>query len=210
MSTRRTHPGCLIPAIALASVALLGVAVIPSADAADGTFNALTVTGTATFRHGVTVSGWGSQFTGPIIVNQDAAGHVGLIVNANANAGTAQVATFFDHAGNPIFSIPPYGGPAVFGDNFRLFAPGQVFEAALTLWLNGSITLGGVQQGGLAQGGVTLYSGAADPTVTPPSTLTSAAAGGNPAVYRAFMPGDRYWRSNGETYVYLGGVWVLQ
>lgn len=36
----------------------------------------------------------------------------------------SQTLETFDHNGAPIFSVPEYGGPAVYGDNFRVFAPG--------------------------------------------------------------------------------------
>jgi hypothetical protein len=49
------------------------------------------------------------------------------------------------------------------------------------------------------QGGPTLYGGSADPNVTPPAH-----------VGHDFAQGDRYFRSNGDTLVYLGGTWVVK
>src|ERR1044071_502094 len=153
-----------------------------------------------------TVIATGLQVTGPAVFVADG-GHVPVTVKGK-QGDTHQVFQVLDYAGNPILSVPPFGGPAVLGDNFRVFAPGQVFGQAATIWLNGSVTLGGVQSNSTSQGGVTLYSGSADPNVSPPSTLVSAAAGGNPAAYRRFVDGDRYFRSNGTDYVWLNGLWV--
>lgn len=140
---------------------------------------------------GLTVNGK-TTLNGPVTVNSD-----------GSNSQSFQV---FDHAGNPIFTVPPFGGPAVLGDNFRLIYHGQIFNQALTLWQDGSITLG--QSVGdprdpadpvRNQGGPTLYGGSADPNVTPP-----AHAGHD------FVQGDRYFRTNGDTLAYLGGVWVVR
>lgn len=40
----------------------------------------------------------------------------------------AQVFEIFDQFGNPIFTVPTAGGPAVLGDNFSVFRPGDVFN----------------------------------------------------------------------------------
>lgn len=38
----------------------------------------------------------------------------------------AQIFEVFDQFGNPIFTIPTDGGPAVLGDRFRAFRPGSI------------------------------------------------------------------------------------
>lgn len=144
-----------------------------------------------------TVFTTGIQVNGPVVVNSDG-GHIGVLITGKQNS-SYQLFEVDDYAHNPIFSVPPYGGPAVLGDNFRIFAPTQIFGQAATLWMDGSLTLGQVQADGSNQGGVTFYSGAADPNVSPP-----AHAG------HAFNAGDRYFRSNGATYVFLSGTWTIQ
>lgn len=39
----------------------------------------------------------------------------------------------FDTYGNPIFSVGEYGGASVFGDNFAVYAPGNVWTPAMTV-----------------------------------------------------------------------------
>lgn len=39
----------------------------------------------------------------------------------------------FDHNGAPIWSVGEFGGDAVYGDNRSVFAPGDIFNAAVTI-----------------------------------------------------------------------------
>jgi len=39
----------------------------------------------------------------------------------------------FDHLGAPIFSVGATGGPSTFGDNMRVFRPGNVFNPAVVI-----------------------------------------------------------------------------
>src|SRR6266542_583782 len=112
----------------------------------------------------------------------------------------------------PIFVVPGYGGPATLGDNYREFHPGAIFAGhSLILRYDGSITLGqqvGSDANPVQQGGVTLYSGAADPNIQPPAHEQTDAHGA--VVTRPFYNGDRYFRANGDTLVYLDGTWVVK
>jgi hypothetical protein len=151
----------------------------------------------------------GLTVTGPSVLLGDTS-HVPLTVKGKQGS-TQQLGIFLDWAGNPIFSVPPYGGPATFGDNMRMFHPGSVYNHSLQLNYDGSVTLGqqvGTDANPVWQGGVTLYSGSADPNVTPPVHHKNDAAGA--VTDRPLVDGDRYFRSDGNTYAYLGGTWVLR
>lgn len=135
--------------------------------------------------------------TGPGQFNSDGSA---IAVRITGKQGSsAQLLTVEDFNKIPIFVVPPAGGPAVFGDQFRMFSPGNVFEPSLILWMDGSITLGGTQPGGSRQGGVTLYSGSADPREAPPGHLG-----------HSFTTGDRYFRSDGTDWVYVGNAWTMR
>lgn len=45
----------------------------------------------------------------------------------------AQEFEVFDNKGAPIFSVPEYGGPSVFGDNYNVYAPGSIYSPAVTI-----------------------------------------------------------------------------
>lgn len=96
----------------------------------------------------------------------------GLIVRG-VSGGTANALEVFDYAGNPIAGVAQAGGLWVTGDNFRIFPPGDVFHASLTLHMHGSITVGG-------DTGPTMYGGAEDPNVV------------SPCVDQPCHAGDRY------------------
>lgn len=134
----------------------------------------------------------------------------GLVVRGVAN-GTGQIFQIFDPFGNPIFSVPPFGGPSVFGDNLRVFHPGSVFNQSLTLHFDGSITVGqqvGSDAAPVNQGGPTIYGGSADPNAKPP-VHQQADATGQP-VNRPLVVGDWYLRSGAGygLYVWTGSRWL--
>lgn len=56
-----------------------------------------------------------------------------------ASGGTPGQIQIFDYLGAPIFVIPAAGGPAVLGDNFRVFAGGEVFNHEISLRLDGTV-----------------------------------------------------------------------
>lgn len=60
-------------------------------------------------------------FQGPVtIIGDNVATDNILVVKDNPavpRSGAAQMVEVFDHNGNPITSVPPAGGPKVFGDN---------------------------------------------------------------------------------------------
>lgn len=145
---------------------------------------------------------WTFQLTNP--------GVDGLVVRGVAN-GTGQLVQVFDHAGNPIFSVPPFGGPAVFGDDLRLFPTGSVFGQSLTLRFDGSITLGqqvGSDASPVQQGGPSVYGGNADPNLKPPAHWRVDATGA--VVARPFVVGDWYLRSGAGygLYAWTGSAWL--
>src|SRR2546421_12767596 len=85
-----------------------------------------TATAAAVASTSATNNPWTFTMTNP---NQN-----GLVIHGNSNqALSAQSLEVFDGFGNPIFSIPPAGGPAVYGDNFRVTPPGDVFNYVVRL-----------------------------------------------------------------------------
>ena len=147
------------------------------------TVGSLTVTGQTT------LNGPG-QANGPVTVQGNGTDRP-LTIRGHGGA-EPNLLEVFDYLGNPIFSVPRAGGPAVSGDNLRVLWP-DVFTASITLHMRGSITLGG-------PAGVTLYSCAADPNVTPP------------AADQAFRGGDRCMATFApfDTSVYDGARWVVR
>lgn len=123
---------------------------------------------------------------GPVLVKADGA-HPPVLVrgNANYNGNLLEVKDYLDQ---PIAGVSSAGGLWVAGDDFRVFGS-DIFNATITLHSNGSITLGGPT-------GPTVYGGSADPNVAPPCAPCHS--------------GDRYFRTNGDTLVYLGGLWVIR
>lgn len=205
--TARTAAG-LLAAVLVAGLATSSATTTPTATA---TLTALTVNGPTalngptTTRGGVKVGTGGLTATAPLVLHGDPS-HVPLTVQAGPGS-SAQLIEVRDENGAPIFSVPPFGGPAVYCDNLRVTAR-DIFNANVTLWWNGSITLN--QQ----HGGVTLYSGTDDPNVTPPLTDTSCTP---PAAPRGFRPGDRDLQSGCSstvptqcyrTWVWDGSVWI--
>lgn len=207
--------------VALAATALLAGVAADAAVAsptATVTVTALTVNGptalngATTTRGGVTVGTGGLTATAPVVLHGDSGHPAGLTVDRGveilaAPDSSAQLLEVKDQNGAPIFSVPPEGGPGVYCDNLRVTAR-DIFNANVTLWWNGSITLN--QQ----HGGATIYSGTDDPNLAPPLTDTSCTA---PASPRGVHPGDRYLQTGCSsadqtqcygTWVYIGGRWL--
>ena len=198
--------------VALATAATLLTGLTASSGPAAGTTLAsLTVNGPTalngptTTKGGVTVGTGGLTATAPVVLHGDS-GHVPLTVQAGPGS-SAQLIEAKDEHGAPIFSVPPFGGPAVYCDNLRITA-NDIFHANLTLWWNGSITLN------QEHGGVTIYSGVDSPNAAPPLTDTSCTP---PASPRGFKPGDRYLQSGCSTtdptqcygtWVWTGTTWI--
>lgn len=138
--------------------------------------------------------------TGANVMVQPTSGAEALkIIGGN---GLYQIVQVFDFFGNPIFTIPTAGGPAVFGDDFRVFAPGDIFNAVFKI-LGGTssgltATSGGFKSGHGA-GEMAVFFGTGAPVI-----------GGNPDTVAA--NGDVYVRKDGGTGSFLyqvrGGVWV--
>jgi hypothetical protein len=61
----------------------------------------------------------------------------------------------FDGYGNPIVCTAPYGGLGVFGDDIKVFSPGDVYHANITLNDNGGAN-GGPPNGTITVSGQTL------------------------------------------------------
>lgn len=154
-----------------------------------------TLTGNVTITGQLTVK-QGTQMAGPVVINQDT-GHDALQVNANANAPLSkQLFQASDHTGAPITSVPVTGGPAVYGDNFRVHHV-DIFKQDVTLWSFGAITLN------QRNSGVTIWSSAVDPNVTPPPNV-------NPdGRVRAYRNGDRCMCTYAPypTLIFTNGTW---
>lgn len=151
----------------------------------------------------------GVEVDGPLVVNSDG-GHVGLLLTGRSGS-TYQLLEVDDYLHNPIFSVPPFGGPAVFGDNVRIFHPSAVFGQSITFHFDGSITIGqqvGSDAAPVQQGGPTIYGGSADPNVTPPVHQQENSAGA--VVARPLVLGDWYLRSGAAAglYVWTGSTWL--
>jgi hypothetical protein len=87
----------------------------------------------------------------------------GLRLIGATGTPAGQIFMVTDHNGAPIFAIGVAGGPAVFGDNFRVFAGGEVFNHEISLRLDGT---GQFRRGDPGGGVGVLALGAA---TTPPS-----------------------------------------
>lgn len=107
----------------------------------------------------------------------------GLDIRFTATS-TGQALQVFDHLGSPIFVIPAAGGPAVLGDNFRVFAGGEVFNHIIKLRVDGTIQLA---QGDAAGGAGVLAIGTA---ASPP---TAKPDGTNPMDGSVTHPGAVLW-----------------
>lgn len=137
----------------------------------------------------LTVNGT-TTLNGPVNVNMDAT-HLGLVIRGH-QGNNEQPLQVFDYAGNPIAGVASAGGLWVAGDTFRIFGNDDILNATLTVWPNsGAVTLGGLN-------GPTIYGGAADPNVT------------SPCKDRPCAQGDRYFRGNGDTLIYLNGTWMAK
>lgn len=74
-----------------------------------------------------TLAAWASSpYPSPITIAQ-VASEIALRLNGGPNV--AQILEIFDRFGNPIFTVPTVGGPAVLGDRISAFRPGDVFNA---------------------------------------------------------------------------------
>lgn len=205
--------------VALATAATLLTGLTASSGPATGTtLSNLTVNGPTalngptTTKGGVTVGTGGLTATAPVVLHGDSGHPAALTVDRGveiqaAPGSTAQLLEVKDENGAPIFSVPPFGGPAVYCDELRVTGS-DIFHAQVTLHWNGSITLN--QQ----HGGVTLYSGVDDPNAAPPLTDTSCTPPTSP---RGFKPGDRYLQSGCSTadptqcygmWVWTGTTWI--
>lgn len=198
----------ILAAVLLAGLASGDATATPTATA---TLTALTVNGptalngATTTRGGVTVGQGGLTANAPVALHGDTGHPVALTVDRGveiqaAPGSTAQLLEIKDQNGAPIASVPPFGGLGVYCDNIRVTGS-DIFNAQVTLWWNGAITLN--QQ----HGGVTIYSTQDDPNITPPLTDTSCTA---PAAPRGFRPGDRDLQSGCSSTVptQCYGTWV--
>ena len=96
-------------------------------------------------------------------------------------ASTGNLLSVVDYTNAPIFVVPVAGGPAVFGDNFRVFNGGNVFDPTIKLRLDGTVQMAkGDPAGGsgvLAIGQVTTTpTGKPDGTHTLDGSITQAGA----------------------------------
>jgi len=86
----------------------------------------------------------------------------------------AQIFEVFDQNLAPIFTIPTAGGPAVLGDRFSVFPPGDVFNPSFrTLSATADNTANnasGIQVGHGTSGGMCLYFGTGAPSAVYPKT----------------------------------------
>lgn len=146
--------------------------------------------GTANARPHATAAGPTTITGNPVTIQMDDPAKDGLVVRG-VRDGHGQILQAYDYAGNPIAGIAPYGGMWVAGDNFRIFPPGDIFNASITLHMHGSITIGGPD-------GPTIYGGADDPNVS------------SPCVDRPCRGGDRYLSKVAPypTLVFDGTAWV--
>lgn len=65
--------------------------------------------------------------------------HGVVIYTSSDDSPTSQGLMVLDHLGAPIFAVAKAGGPAVFGDNFRVFPGGDVLNHEVSLRLDGTI-----------------------------------------------------------------------
>lgn len=64
----------------------------------------------------------------------------GLTIYTSSDAGnTSQALVIYDYLGAPIFSVPKAGGPAVYGDHFRVFNGGDIFNHESSLRMDGTL-----------------------------------------------------------------------
>jgi hypothetical protein len=181
-AARTRVPGAAWVLLALAAV----VSFTPAcANAAPGT---PTVPVLSAVNSSLTVNGT-TKLNGPVTVQMDTT-HAGVTIRGRQGS-LAQPIAVYDYLGNPIFHVGSDGGAGVTGDDFKVFPPGDVFNASITLHKHGSITIGGVH-------GPTLYGGGGDPNVS------------SPCVDQPCAPGDRYLHIDGRTLVFLGGVWTVK
>lgn len=95
----------------------------------------------------------------------------GIVIYGSSNATPgSQLMVLFDHLGAPIFTVPVAGGPSVLGDNFRIFAGGEVFSHEVSLRLDGTVQ---ARKGDPAGGAGVLALGAATtaPTRNPDGSV---------------------------------------
>ena len=105
---------------------------------------------------------------------------------SNPRVGSpGQMLAIYDHAGNPIFSVPPAGGPKVYGDLMGAWNGVFTMAAQLTPW-------GVVQVGGAS--GPQIFGGSGAP---PNATMVTWL--GNYSIYSAVAKvGDIYIRTDGS------------
>lgn len=139
---------------------------------------------------------------GKVVVDQgaDDTRH-GIVVYGNSQVtspGTDHPLAIFDHLGAPIFVVPKAGGPALTGDNFRVFDGGEVFNHEISLRMNGTVQ---ARRGDVA-GGVGVF--ALGNATTPPT----AEPDGTHAVDGATtVPGVVFFAREGRAYVMdAGGI----
>lgn len=140
----------------------------------------------------------GTQLSGPVVINQDS-GHDALQINGNAAAPISkQLFQVSDRNHAPITSVPPTGGPAVYGDSFRVHGT-DIFNADATLWEFGAITLN------QRHGGLTIYSSNTDPNVTPPPNMKSD------GFVKTYLNGDecRTTYFPYATFKFHNGTWII-
>jgi hypothetical protein len=74
-----------------------------------------------------TLAAWlASPYPSPITITE-VGSEVALKLVGGPNV--SQIFEIFDRFGNPIFTVPTVGGPAVLGDRISAFRPGDVFNA---------------------------------------------------------------------------------
>lgn len=97
------------------------------------------------------------------------------IYGPQGQTGSSQILIVLDYLGAPIFAIPAAGGPSVFGDDFRIFAGGDIFNPEIALRKNGAVQ---VRRGDTGGGAGVLAIGAATtpPTRNPDGTQTVSGA----------------------------------
>lgn len=96
-----------------------------------------------------TLAAWlASPYPSPVTITE-VGSEIALKLIGGPNV--SQIFEIFDRFGNPIFTVPTAGGPAVLGDRLSVFPPGDVFNPTFRVFGasadNISTNAGGVQFG---------------------------------------------------------------
>jgi hypothetical protein len=124
---------------------------------------------------------------------QQSTGKIALAIRGIVG-GTNHLLQIVDYKNQPIFVVPVAGGPAVLGDNFRVFGVGDILNALVQLRVDGSVRLAKGDLGG-SSGALAIGNATTTPTVPPDGTNTIDGMTSNPGVVIFAKNGRAYFQT---------------